>query len=116
MTGQVTGREKWVKFRYSRSYMYDSIMMISSFITMCEVKLFRNGNIVMSLVYNGTLTRGGLKGGSLGKCQGPRAFGGPRAQIFWASWLFMAPCFSGPHCTILGGHIIYVAGRWGTAF
>ena len=27
-------------------------------------------------------SRGGLGGGTLGKCQGPRAFGGPRAQIF----------------------------------
>ena len=33
---------------------------------------------------------------------------------FWASRLFMAPCSSGLHCTILGRHI-YVAGRWGTA-
>ena len=46
-------------------------------------------------------------GGHFGQVPGaPRFRGAP--QIFWASRLFMAPCFSGPHRMVLGGHIIRV--------
>ena len=58
-----------------------------------------------------TVPQGRIKGGgTLGKCQGPRRFFGSRGCLYGAI------CFSGPHRTVLGGHIIYVAGRWGTAF
>ena len=52
-------------------------------------------------------------GGTLAKCQGPRAFGGPADFLGLA--VVYGPVFSGPHCTVLGEHI-YVVGRWGTTF
>ena len=56
-----------------------------------------------------------IKGGALwASARGPALSGAP--QIFLASRLFMAPCFSGPHRTVLGGHIIHVSGRWGPTF
>ena len=61
-------------------------------------------------------TSGGLRGGGAlwASARGPALSGAP--QIFWASLLFMAPCFSGSHRTFLGGHIIHVSGRWGPTF
>ena len=63
----------------------------------------------------GSLSRARLRGGggTLAKCQGPRAFGGPADFLGLA--VVYGPVFSGPHCTVLGEHI-YVVGRWGTTF
>ena len=50
-------------------------------------------------------------GALLASARVPAPTGGP--QIFGASRIFRAPCFSErrPHCTLLVGHITYVTGR-----
>ena len=67
--------------------------------------------LLISKVINYTLIvyRGGLRGALWASARGPALSGAP--QIFWASRLFVAPCFLGLHRTVLGGHIIYVSGR-----
>ena len=51
--------------------------------------------------YNQQQQQGRIKGGGHFEQVpvAPRFRGAP--QIFWASRLFMAPCFSGPHRTVL---------------
>ena len=101
--------------------MFHEIYLIESHFRLCivsliDVKPSRITTAIFVSQNNEMAAQGRIKGGGhFGQVPGaPRFRGAP--QILWASRLFMAPCFSGPHRTVLGGHIIYVSGRWGPKF